>query len=327
MKINRKHIFMILIALAILVILANLPKRKMQMPPMEETVYVVKTQAVERSDLQEYLRLNGTVKAENTISVYPDIGGKLTSVPVTLGTYVKKGQLIAEVDPSSPGTYYTKSPVYAPIAGYITSLPLTTGTTVSTSTEIATIGNIEKLQIECKIPESKIAVLENGLNARVGLEAYKGIDFPAHIFRISPVVDETSRTKQIYLLFDTDDSRINAGMYVKIHLNTVLHENVITIPTDCIQSQNDQQYVYVYNADESRVSRRDISTGVTVDGVTEVTDGLSDGDVIVVSGMQVLADGVKVREVGSSSGQEASMPAAAADADTDTASGSGEDKA
>ena len=302
MKINRKHAFMILIAALILVILANLPKKKMQMPPKaEETVYAVRSQKVSRSDLQEYLRLNGTVKAENTISVYPDIGGKLTRVPVTLGTYVKKGQLIAEVDPSSPGSYYTVSPVYAPIAGYITSLPLTTGTTVTTSSEIATIGNIEKLQIECKIPESKIAVLENGLTALVGLEAYKGESFPAHIFRISPVVDETSRTKQVYLIFDTDDARINAGMYVKIHLNTVLHENVITVPADCIQSQNDQEYVYVVNSADSSVSRRDITTGVTVDGVTEVTAGLSDGDVIVVSGMQVLADGVKVKEVGSQS--------------------------
>jgi len=304
MKLTKKKILMILAALALLFILAILPKKKMQMPPMEETVYTVKTEKVSRSDLQEYLRLNGTVKAENTISVYPDIGGKLTRVPVTLGTYVKKGQLIAEVDPSSPGSYYSASPVYAPIAGYITSLPLTTGTTVTTSSEIATIGNIEKLQIECKIPESKISVLQNGLTASVSLEAYKDLSFPAHIFRISPVVDETSRTKQVFLIFDTDDNRINAGMYVKIRLNTVLHENAIIIPTDCIQSEDEQQYVYVYNASDSTVSRRNITTGAMVDGMAEVTDGLTDQDVIVVNGMQVLSDGVKVREVGSSAKSE-----------------------
>lgn len=181
----------------------------------------------------------------------------------------------------------------------ITSLPLTTGTTVSTSSEIATIGNIKSLQIECKIPESKIAVLQNGLTAEVTLEAYKKESFPAHIFRISPVVDETSRSKQVYFIFDTDDSRINAGMYVKIRLNTVLHENVITIPTDCIQTQNNQKFVYVYDADSKTVSRRNITTGATVDGLAEVTEGLNDDEIIITSGMQVLSDGVKVREVGS----------------------------
>ena len=299
MILTKKKLLMILVALAILTGLSMLPKKKRQIPPVEETVYTVKSETVAKSDLQEYLRLNGTVKAENTISVYPDIGGKLTRVPVTLGTYVKKGQLIAEVDPSSPGSHYASSPVYAPIAGYITSLPLTTGTTVTTSSEIAMIGNIDKLQIECKIPESKIAVLKNGLTARVALEAYKGIDFPAHVFRISPVVDETSRTKQLYLLFDTSDERINAGMYVKIHLNTILHENIIVIPTDSIISENGKKFIYIKN-DDSTVSKREISVGASVDGKAEITSGLSEGEMIVVSGMQVLSDGVKVKEVGSS---------------------------
>lgn len=298
MKITLSKILMILGAAALLLIIASLPKKKMQLPPAEETVYTVKTQKAEKKDLQEYLQLNGTVKAENTISVFPDIGGKLTRVPVTLGSYVKKGQLIAEVDPSSPGSYYSASPVYAPIAGYITSLPLTTGTTVSTSTEIAMIGNINNLQIECKIPESKIAVLQNGLTALISLEAYKDVDFPAHVFRISPIVDETSRTKEVYLLFDTNDERINAGMYVKIHLNTVLHENVLVIPTDCILTENGKQYIYVLNSDDT-VSKREITRGATVDGEVEILSGLSEGEDIVVSGMQVLSDGVKVREIGS----------------------------
>ena len=302
MKLTKKKILMVLAAVAVLVVLANLPKRKMELPPVEETVYTVKTQQVEKKDLQEFLRINGTVKAENTISVYPDIGGKLTRVPVTLGSYVKKGQVIAEVDPSSPGSHYAVSPVYAPIEGYITSLPLTTGTTVSTSTEIAMIGNINKLQIECKIPESKIAVLKNGLTALVGLEAYKTESFPAHVFRISPIVDETSRTKQVYLIFDTNDERINAGMYVKIHLNTVLHENALVIPTDAILTENGKQYVYVYNTDNT-VTKRGITTGATVDGEAEILDGLSETDVIVVNGMQVLSDGVSVRLVGSSDAQ------------------------
>ena len=89
------------------------------------------------------------------------------------------------------------------------------------------IGNIKKLQIESKVPEGKIGVLENNQTAEISLEAYKNETFPAHIFRISPIVDETSRTKEVYFLFDTNDSRINAGMYVRIKLNTILHKNIV----------------------------------------------------------------------------------------------------
>lgn len=234
MKITKKRIAYIAAAAAVLAVIACLPKKKMELPPVQKTVYPVQTETVQKSDLQEYLQLNGNVKADNTISVFPDMSGKLVSVPVTLGTYVKKGQMIAEVDPSVPGSVYAKSPVYAPIEGYITSLPLTPGTTVSTSSEIARIGNIKTLQIESKIPEGKIGVLKNNLTAEISLEAYRNETFPAHIFRISPIVDESSRTKEVYFLFDTNDTRINAGMYVRIKLNTVLHKDIISVPADCI---------------------------------------------------------------------------------------------
>ena len=311
MKITKKRLAYIGAAIVILAGIACIPKSKPQFAPAEKTVYPVQTESIEKSDLQEYLQLNGNVKADNTISVFPDMSGKLVSVPATLGTYVKKGQVIAEVDPSVPGSVYAKSPVYAPIEGYITSLPLTQGTTVSTSTEIARIGNIKTLQIESKIPEGKIGVLKNNLTAEISLEAYKNETFPAHIFRISPIVDESSRTKEVYFLFDTNDSRINAGMYVRIKLNTVLHKDIITVPADCIVTDNGKKFVYVVHAkamgEENSeteaetmltVEKREITEGVTVDARTEIVSGLSENEKIVVSGMQVLSDGVEVRNVG-----------------------------
>lgn len=306
MKITKKRLCYTAGAMVLLGIVACLPKRKMELPPVEKTVYPVQLETVQKSDLQEYLLLSGNVKADNTISVFPDMAGKLVNVPVTLGSYVKKGQVIAEVDPSVPGSVYAKNPVYAPIEGYITSLPLTPGTTVSTSTEIARIGNIKNLQIESKVPEGKIGVLKNNLTAEISLEAYKNETFPAHIFRISPIVDETSRTKEVYFLFDTDDSRINAGMYVRIKLNTILHKNIISVPSDCIVTESGKKYIYVASSQNEKlaVEKRGIEEGVTVDARTEITAGLNENEEIVVSGMQVLSDGAEVRDVNKKTAQQ-----------------------
>lgn len=306
MKITKKRLCYTAGAMVLLGIVACLPKRKMEMPPVEKTVYPVQLETVQKSDLQEYLLLSGNVKADNTISVFPDMAGKLVNVPVTLGSYVKKGQVIAEVDPSVPGSVYAKSPVYAPIEGYITSLPLTPGTTVSTSTEIARIGNIKNLQIESKVPEGKIGVLKNNLTAEISLEAYRNETFPAHIFRISPIVDETSRTKEVYFLFDTNDSRINAGMYVRIKLNTILHKNIISVPSDCIIAESGKKYVYVASENDEKlaVEKREIEEGVTVDARTEIIAGLNENEEIVVSGMQVLSDGAEVRDVNKKTAQQ-----------------------
>ena len=275
----------------------------------EETAHSVKTQLLEPSVLQEYLTMNGNIQANNTISVYPGIGGKITKVYVTLGSNVKRGDIIAEIDPSTPGTYYEVSPVYAPISGTITALPLTVGTSVNTSTAIAQIGNITQLQIKANVPERDIAVLKTDLTAEVSLVAlktdltaevnlvaYKNETFSAHVIRVSPIVDEVSRTKEIYLAFDQEDSRINAGMYSKIKLNTTKHENAIVIPYDAVLTQNGESYVYVVSED-SRVSVRNVELGVNVDGNVEIVSGLSFGERVVVSGTQSLSEGAKIKDV------------------------------
>ena len=262
----------------------------------DETAHSVKTQLLEPTVLQEYLTMNGNIQANNTISVYPGIGGKITKVYVTLGSNVKRGDIIAEIDPSTPGTYYEVSPVYAPISGTITALPLTVGTSVNTSTSIAQIGNITQLQIKANVPERDIAVLKTDLTAEVSLVAYKNETFSAHVIRVSPIVDEVSRTKEIYLAFDQEDSRINAGMYSKIKLNTTKHENAIVIPYDAVLTQSGQSYVYVVGED-SRVSVRNVELGVNVDGNVEIVSGLSFGERVVVSGTQSLSEGAKIKDV------------------------------
>jgi len=259
------------------------------------TVYSVTTQVLTKTDLQEYLTMNGNVQTNNTISVYPGIGGKITRVYVTLGSIVKRGDKLAEIDPSTPGMYYEISPVYAPISGTITALPLTVGTSVNTNTAVAQLGNIRELQIKAKVPERDVAVLKQDLKAQVSLVAYKNQTFDAHVIRVSPIVDEVSRTKEIYLAFDTIDSKINAGMYAKIKLLTVLYKDALCLPIDAIQTMDDKNFVYAVQSD-STVTVRTVEIGVNVDGIVEIVQGLSAGEKIVVEGTQNLNEGAHIKD-------------------------------
>lgn len=294
-----RRVILVAIVIVVILIAALIPKKKSQIVDsagVEETVHSVRTQVIERQDLQEYLTMNGNVQSNNTISVYPENAGRILRVFVTLGSTVRRGDQIALIDPSSPGSYYAASPVIAPISGTITSLPLTVGTSVTTSTAVAQIGDITELQIKANVPERDIAVLKIDLKADVTFVAYGNEVFKAHVIRVSPIVDETSRSKEIYLAFDTEDSRINAGMYPKVKLYTTVHPDAIVIPYDSVSTQDDKSYVYIVNEDET-VSARNVAIGVNVDGNAEILEGLSEGEKIVVSGIQSLQDGSKIKEV------------------------------
>jgi len=169
------------------------------------TAFSVRTEPVRRGTIQDYIESNGDVVSDSAVKVYPYIAGRLVSLKVPLGGRVSKGEVLAEVDPSTPGSAFSLNPVLAPISGTVTSLPVAVGSLVGTGIAVAEIGLIEDVQVEARVPERFVGVLRTGLRASVSLEAYPDVTFPASVVRVSPVVDPVSRTKTIRLGFDRPD--------------------------------------------------------------------------------------------------------------------------
>jgi membrane fusion protein, multidrug efflux system len=262
----------------------------------QKTTFSVKTRTAEVTVLHDYIAANGDISAVNSVAVYPSIGGKIAATEVTLGSPVHKGDVIARVDPSEPGSNYALSPVYAPISGSIVSTPLKIGTTVTTSSTITTIGDIANLQITADIPERYVAALKNGLKAEITVEAYPGVIFTAAVTHVSPVVDSTSRTKEIVLSFDKKDGRINAGMFGKVKLYTCDYTGYITVPSDAVVTKSNKQYLYV-TKDDGTVEQREIKEGNSVDGIVQIISGVNPGEKVVVEGEQSLSDGSSVKDI------------------------------
>ena len=261
-----------------------------------KTTFSVKTMKAEISVLHDYVATNGEVEAQSSIEVFPDMGGKIRNVYVNLGSPVRKGSVIARVDPSEPGTQYALSPVYAPISGSIVSTPLKEGTTVSTNSAITIIGDVDSLQITANIPERYVALLKTGLSADIALEAYPDVVFKATVSRVSPVVDAASRTKEIILNFDKKDSRINAGMFAKVTLFTRDFTDAVIMPSDSVVTKDGKQYAYVVTNGEI-AEQREITLGQSVDGMVQVLKGIKEGERIVTEGQTSLSDGVPILDI------------------------------
>lgn len=261
-----------------------------------DTVYSVITMDARKTTLKDFVMTNGEVETQSSIEVFPSIGGKVVEMNVSLGSPVRKGDVIAKIDPSEPGSYYALSPVTAPISGSILSAPVRTGAKVSVSSVVTTIGDIENLQVTAKIPERYVASLVPGLKAEILLEAYPDSVFAATVTRVSPVLDPATRTKEIILNFDRRDSRINAGMFAKVKLYTVDYAGAVAVPQDSVVENNDAKYLFVVKSDGT-AEKREITTGKSVDGYIQITDGISEGDKVVIEGMLSLYDGAKVNDI------------------------------
>ncbi len=306
---KKRNIFILIVVAAAIAALIFIPKGG-QFPGMGQAgpgapggapararmAFTVRSEVALRGNLQSRLPLNGDIDFAATIDVYPDTAGRIESLEVAIGDRVRRGQRVARIDPSRPGERYELSPVLAPADGTIVALNLPERASASVQSPIMRIAKSDELEITARVNERDIAVLSPGLKASIGLEAWPGISFPATLTKLSPYVDATSRTKAITLAFDKRDPRINAGMYAKISLDTILHRDLVIVPADAIATRYDETFVWVVKEDAT-VERRPVQVGVTVDGRTAIREGLAEGERVVVEGLQILSDGAAVRDV------------------------------
>jgi multidrug efflux pump subunit AcrA (membrane-fusion protein) len=276
---------------------------KEEIKDSEIPVFSVKIAQAEKRTLRAFLDVNGEVTSSQQADAFPDMPGKLVKVNVTLGTVVRQGDVIAEVDSSKPGADFLNSPVIAPISGIVSKVPLSMGTTVNANTSIAAITAASTPEINVRIPEREIAGLRTGLRAEVTLQAYPGEIFTAAITHLAPVLDVVSRTKLITLKFDRNDNRINAGMFARVRINTRTYDDVLTIPAEAITDRYGEKTVYVPQGSASltetyRVEARNVTIGVTINGRTEIKSGLAEDETVVVQGQQLLSGGEIIRIIG-----------------------------
>lgn len=262
----------------------------------EQNVHSVKLIKAKEGRLQQYLEISGDVVADANVDVYPDTGGKVVSVHSKIGENVTKGiTVIAEIDPSKPGSSYSVSPVYSPISGTVTSLTAQPGATVTAATSLGTVGLLGNLLVDAAVPETNIAGLRLGLKAEITFDAYPDQIFSATIERISPVIDPVSRTKKIRLKFLDGDSRINAGMFAGVKLLYDPRPKNILIPESAGFMHSGKACVFV--VDGEMAHRCEVILGENSDGLVEIQSGLKPGANVVVKGHETLDEGTLVREL------------------------------
>ncbi len=260
----------------------------------EEVKTVVRVARIERSDLENRIKLSGEVYATGRVNVMPDVGGLLTKILVSPGDSVSYNQIVAYVDSSRPGVSYAASPVRSKVSGTITAVPAVAGNQVSVQSVIAVVGNLDRLEVETRVPETYLSYLRPGMKGRVTSRSYPDSPQEATVTELSPVVDARSRTVLVTLVPESH-SILRPGQAVTVDLVLENHENAVSVPSSSLTERSGGQGVFV--VENGKASWRGVGVGTKIDGVVEVTSGLSGGEDVVVAGIEELSDGDLVRIV------------------------------
>lgn len=254
----------------------------------EEQAYPVEVAEARRGTVRNVIRLNGEVVATTSVDAFPEVAGEVQRLDVQLGSRVRRGQVIAAIDPSRPGARFEANPVEAPITGTITEVYVEEGSTVAQSTPIVAVGQLDALELVIDVPERFVGSVKPGMRAEVRLSAFPEVAYEVEATEISPVLDASTRTKEVRFLLNPALTRAEAGMFAEVEIVTETRADSVVVPVDAIVTRSGEDFLFVVNG--TRASRREIEVGLIHEELAEIRSGLEAGERMVVRGQTVLEE-------------------------------------
>jgi membrane fusion protein, multidrug efflux system len=188
--------------------------------------------------------------------------------------------------------------IAAPFDGVVGLRLVSPGAYIQPGTALTTLTTVDPVDVEFAVPELYLASLRPGLTVAARSPAYDS-EFPAMVRVVTPQIDPSTRTALVLARADNPGGLLRPGMFVNVRLVLGTRDDAVLIPESALQFQGSQASLYTVEpgAEGDEVRSRRIRLGERRGAIVEVLEGVGAGERVVVSGLQRIRDGVRVRAV------------------------------
>jgi RND family efflux transporter MFP subunit len=197
-------------------------------------------------------------------------------------------------------TSLTYSYIRAPFPGSISLRNLdagafvsgSTGSTSTLSRGILVLQDITTVRVLVDVVEKDVPLVQIGQPAELRAEAYPGRVFRGTVTRVVQALDRNTRTMTVEVDIPNPDRALKGGMFARVELVVGTHVGALQIPSDAVTRLEADQYVYTVQ--EGKARKVAVGLGIQDNKMIEITKGLTGTEPVIVSGKDLVSDGVKV---------------------------------
>jgi RND family efflux transporter MFP subunit len=166
---------------------------------------------------------------------------------------------------------------------------------------VVTIADLEHLEVDCDVKEDYISRVRVGQPAEVGVDAVPDRRYSGRVRQIIPMGDRARATIKVKVEILDADERLFPDMSSTVYFlpdeseaPRETAERRLFCPTDAIVSEGEAAYVWLVGS-EDRLERVEVKSGQALDGRTEILDGLTGGERVIVRPPADLRAGQRVK--------------------------------
>jgi len=184
--------------------------------------------------------------------------------------------------------------IRAPFSGVVTRkfadpgsfvTPTTSGSAVSSATSSSILALAANNQVVAKVAETSIPQIKLGLPVSIEADAFPGKPFTGRVIQVASqsTVEQNVTNFEVKMSLNDTQNLLKAGMNVNVKFILGKLENALVIPTVAIVRQEEGTGVLLAGREQGRPRFQPIKTGLTVESKTVVTEGLEEGQKVLLS--------------------------------------------
>ncbi len=189
----------------------------------------------------------------------------------------------------------------SPIAGVVVEKNINPGQelrpdqAISNAPPLYTITDPTTLWVLIDAAERDLPLLARGKMITIRTPSYGEESFPAQVASVADFLDPTTRTIKARATLANPARKLKGEMYVTAEIDTNGATELL-VPSRAMYFQSDKNYLFI-DEGSGKFTRRAVKAGDIRDSRTEILQGLSEGEKVVVDGALMLQQMLQPRRV------------------------------
>ncbi len=179
----------------------------------------------------------------------------------------------------------------SPIDGVVLDQPIAQGTRVDINGHIMQLADVavQSLIVRAAVDEENVAGVEISQHVKIALYSFPGRTFDGLVVERYPKADATRRTFEVDIRFVAPDPKFQPGMTGELAFIQQTRDNALIVPAQAIQQNA------VWTLRSGHLAKSPAQIGIRSTERAEITNGLKEGDLVLISPLAGLQDGQLVR--------------------------------
>jgi Cu(I)/Ag(I) efflux system membrane fusion protein len=185
--------------------------------------------------------------------------------------------------------------IHSPFNGIVMHLGVSVGDYVTPKTQLYMLADLSKVWVYVDVYEYELPWLKIGDEAEITTASVPGKIFKGQVAYIYPYMERKTRTAKIRIELANQNLQLKPEMFANVVLQGGRKITAVVIPAEAVVRSGKRTQVFLVKG-EGKFEPREVTLGVSTEGLVQVLQGLEAGEQVVTSSQFLIDSESKLRE-------------------------------